>query len=148
MFSYTVLLLALLVGTASAFTMPKLPMRSMTMTATETHAQSFLEFEPYHSRATLPLNTFNAKEPHTGKIVSVKRIVGPDATGETCDIIIDHGGKMPYIEGQSYGVIPPGTNPKNGKPFTNRLYSIASTRYGDDMKVRHFILIRHDLSLS
>lgn len=43
-----------------------------------------------------------------GKIVSVKRIVGPDATGETCDIIIDHYGKMPYIEGQSYGVIPPG----------------------------------------
>ena len=41
---------------------------------------------------------------------------------------------MPYWEGQSYGVIPPGINPKNGKPHTNRLYSIASTRYGDDMK--------------
>jgi len=43
-------------------------------------------------------------------------------------------GKMPYWEGQSYGVIPPGINPKNDKPYTNRLYSIASTRYGDDMK--------------
>jgi len=41
---------------------------------------------------------------------------------------------MPYWEGQSYGVIPPGTNPKNGKPNTVRLYSIASSRYGDDMK--------------
>ena len=40
---------------------------------------------------------------------------------------------MPYWEGQSYGVIPPGTNPKNGKPNTVRLYSIASSRYGDDM---------------
>jgi len=40
---------------------------------------------------------------------------------------------MPYWEGQSYGVIPPGTNPKNGKPNSVRLYSIASTRYGDDM---------------
>jgi ferredoxin--NADP+ reductase len=40
---------------------------------------------------------------------------------------------MPYWEGQSYGVIPPGTNPKNGKPHNVRLYSIASTRYGDDM---------------
>merc|ERR1712094_123983 len=29
--------------------------------------------------------------------------------------------------------IPPGTNPKNGKPNTVRLYSIASSRYGDDM---------------
>jgi len=46
---------------------------------------------------------------------------------------MEHGGKMPYWEGQSYGVIPPGTNPKNGKPNTVRLYSIASSRYGDDM---------------
>jgi ferredoxin--NADP+ reductase len=29
-----------------------------------------------------------------------------------------------------------GINPKNGKPNTNRLYSIASSRYGDDMKVK------------
>ena len=50
------------------------------------------------------------------------------ATGETCHIIIDHFAKMPYWEGQSYGVIPPGTNPKNGKPNSVRLYSIASTR--------------------
>ena len=84
----------------------------------------------------MPLQTYSAKEPFKAKIVSVKRIVGPDATGETCDVIIDHGGKMPYIEGQSYGVIPPGVNPKNGKPNTNRLYSIASSRYGDDLKVR------------
>lgn len=69
-------------------------------------------------------------------MVSVERIVGTGATGEICHIVIDHMGKMPYWEGQSYGVIPPGINPKNGKPFTNRLYSIASTRYGDDMTVR------------
>lgn len=63
-----------------------------------------------------------------GKVVSVKRIVGPDATGETCDIVISHGGKMPYWEGQSYGVIPPGNSWKTGKPNGARLYSIASTR--------------------
>jgi ferredoxin--NADP+ reductase len=45
--------------------------------------------------------------------VSVKRIVGAQATGETCDIIIDHFGKMPYWEGQSYGVLPPGESPSN-----------------------------------
>ena len=60
--------------------------------------------------------------------MSVKRIVGPKATGETCDIVIDTKGDIPYWEGQSYGVIPPGTNPKNGKPNSVRLYSIASTR--------------------
>mmetsp|Transcript_2828 Transcript_2828/g.3936 ORF Transcript_2828/g.3936 Transcript_2828/m.3936 type:complete len:377 (-) Transcript_2828:184-1314(-) len=97
-------------------------------------AQDFLEADPYYDTSNIPLQLFKAKEPHIGKIISVKRIVGAQATGETCDIIIDHFGKMPYWEGQSYGVIPPGINPKNGKPHTNRLYSIASTRYGDDMK--------------
>lgn len=96
--------------------------------------QDFLEAEPYWDQSNIPLQTYKAKEPFTGKIISVKRIVGAQATGETCDIVIDHFGKMPYWEGQSYGVIPPGINPKNGKPHTNRLYSIASTRYGDDMK--------------
>jgi len=100
-----------------------------------TKEQNFLEAKPYYDQSTVPVNTFKNKTPHTGKIVSVKRIVGAQATGETCDIIIDHGGKMPYWEGQSYGVIPPGENPKKpGKPNTVRLYSIASTRYGDDMK--------------
>ena len=96
--------------------------------------QNFLEAKPYYDQSGVPVNTFKNKSPHTGKIVSVKRIVGAAATGETCDIIIDHGGKMPYWEGQSYGVIPPGENPKKpGKPNTVRLYSIASSRYGDDM---------------
>jgi len=93
----------------------------------------FLEADPYWDQSKVPVNTFKNKSPKIAKVVSVKRIVGPDATGETCDIIMDHGGEMPYWEGQSYGVIPPGLNPKNGKPNSVRLYSIASTRYGDDM---------------
>jgi len=95
---------------------------------------AYLEASPYWDQSTIPLQLFKAKEPLAGKIISVKRIVGAQATGETCDVIINHFGKMPYWEGQSYGVVPPGINPKNGKPNTNRLYSIASTRYGDDMK--------------
>lgn len=90
--------------------------------------QDFLEADPYYDQSNIPLNTYKNKEPHIGKIVSVKRIVGPDATGETCDIVISHGGKMPYWEGQSYGVLPPGINPKTGKPQGVRLYSIASSR--------------------
>ena len=95
--------------------------------------QDFLEAKPYYDQSNVPVNTFKAKTPYVGKVTSVKRIVGPKATGETCDIVIDHGGNMPYWEGQSFGVIPPGTNPKNGKPNTVRLYSIAASRYGDDM---------------
>ena len=95
--------------------------------------QDFLEASPYWDQSTVPVNTYKNKSPFLAKVVSVKRIVGPTATGETCHIIMNHEGKMPYWEGQSYGVIPPGTNPKNGKPNSVRLYSIASSRYGDDM---------------
>ncbi|GMH90282.1 hypothetical protein TrVE_jg4790 [Triparma verrucosa] len=95
--------------------------------------QDFLEATPYYDQSTVPVNTYKNKSPFTGKVVSTKRIVGPKATGETCHIIIGHEGKMPYWEGQSYGVIPPGNREKDGKPHSVRLYSIASSRYGDDM---------------
>ena len=58
-------------------------------------------------KGDLPLNTFSPKKPFKGKIVSVERIVGPKATGETCHIVVETRGEIPYWEGQSYGVIPP-----------------------------------------
>eukprot|EP00565_Helicotheca_tamesis_P007990 CAMPEP_0185727330 /NCGR_PEP_ID=MMETSP1171-20130828/3041_1 /TAXON_ID=374046 /ORGANISM="Helicotheca tamensis, Strain CCMP826" /LENGTH=431 /DNA_ID=CAMNT_0028395867 /DNA_START=23 /DNA_END=1318 /DNA_ORIENTATION=- len=95
--------------------------------------QDFLEAEPYWDQSTVPVNVYKNKAPFTGKVVSTKRIVGPKATGETCHIVIDHEGDFPYWEGQSWGVIPPGVREKDGKPHAVRLYSIASSRYGDDM---------------
>mmetsp|Transcript_15504 Transcript_15504/g.34870 ORF Transcript_15504/g.34870 Transcript_15504/m.34870 type:complete len:444 (-) Transcript_15504:508-1839(-) len=95
--------------------------------------QNFLEAEPYWDQSTVPVNTAKAKSPHIGKVISTKRIVGPKATGETCHIVIDNNGELPYWEGQSFGVIPPGTREKDGKPHSVRLYSIAASRYGDDM---------------
>ena len=82
----------------------------------------------------LPLNTFGPKNPFTGKVVSVEKVTGAKATGETYHIIIQTDGKIPFVEGQSYGVIPPGTkiNSKGKEvPHGTRLYSIAATRYGD-----------------
>jgi len=53
--------------------------------------------------------------------------------GEVYQVIIYHGGDFPYWEGQTLGVIPrPGTREKEGIPHSVRLYSIASSRYGDD----------------
>lgn len=95
--------------------------------------QNFLEASPYWDQSTVPVNVYKNKAPFTGKVVSTKRIVGPKATGETCHIIIDHKGNFPYWEGQSWGVIPPGVREKDGKPHSVRLYSIASSRYGDNM---------------
>jgi ferredoxin--NADP+ reductase len=98
-----------------------------------TGKQDFLEADPYWDQSNVPVNTYKNKAPFPAKVVSVERIVGPEAIGETCHIVLQHDGKMPYFEGQSYGVVPPGINPKNGKPNGVRLYSIASSRYGDDM---------------
>lgn len=95
--------------------------------------QDFLEFSPYYDMTEMPNNVYKPKDPFIAKIRSVKKITGEKATGETYDIVIDHGGDMPYIEGQSYGVIPEGVQ-ENGRPHKVRLYSIASSRYGDDMK--------------
>ena len=99
------------------------------------------EVEPYHAiLPNLPLNTYKNKAPLTGSIVSVKRIVGANAPGEVCHVHINSGPTFKYWEGQSLGVIPPGVQVANGKPgekpgkpHTVRLYSIASTRYGDDL---------------
>jgi ferredoxin--NADP+ reductase len=96
-------------------------------------AQDFLEADPYWDQTNVPVNTYKNKAPFIGKVVSTKRIVGPKATGETCHIVIDHKGDFPFWEGQSWGVIPPGVREKDGKPHSVRLYSIASSRYGDDM---------------
>jgi len=82
----------------------------------------------------MPLNTFSNKTPFVGKVRSVERCVGPKATGDTFHIIIDTEGNIPFWEGQSYGVIPPGTKINSkGKEVKHgvRLYSIASSRYGD-----------------
>ena len=97
--------------------------------------RSLLEFEPYHDiKNNLPLNTYKNKAPLTSTIKSVKRIVGANAPGEVCHVHINCGPTFRYLEGQSMGVIPPGSPAdKPGKPHAVRLYSIASTRYGDDL---------------
>ena len=75
------------------------------------------------------------KAPLVGSI----RSVGARSTqraGRIGHIVIEPPGgpgALPYVEGQSVGVQPPGLNAK-GKPHSTRLYSIASTRYGDDGK--------------
>ena len=70
---------------------------------------NLFEVEPYHAiLPNLPLNTFKNKAPHTGSIISVKRIVGTNAPGEVCHVHIKSGKPFKYWEGQSLGIIPPG----------------------------------------
>lgn len=81
----------------------KLNVRAQAAATTIKKASVPLELE----KGELPLNTYNNKAPFTAKIKSVERCVGPKATGETCHIVIETDGKVPFWEGQSYGVIPP-----------------------------------------
>eukprot|EP00559_Dactyliosolen_fragilissimus_P007686 CAMPEP_0184859224 /NCGR_PEP_ID=MMETSP0580-20130426/4222_1 /TAXON_ID=1118495 /ORGANISM="Dactyliosolen fragilissimus" /LENGTH=434 /DNA_ID=CAMNT_0027355729 /DNA_START=271 /DNA_END=1575 /DNA_ORIENTATION=+ len=79
----------------------------------------------------LPLNFAKPNKPVTATILGRSRIISDDAPGDIQHIILRLPEGMHYVEGQSLSVIPPGIDPKNGKTFSPRLYSIASTRYGD-----------------
>lgn len=81
-------------------------------------------------KSKIPINLFKPKNPYTAKVLYNERIVGDDAPGETKHIVFNHDGNMPYLPGQSVGVIAPGID-KKGKPNKVRLYSIASTSAGD-----------------
>ncbi|MDH6060288.1 ferredoxin-NADP reductase [Chrysosporum bergii ANA360D] len=83
--------------------------------------------------ADVPVNIYRPNAPFIGKCISNDALVDQDGIGIVQHIKFDlSGSELKYIEGQSIGIIPPGLD-KNGKPEKLRLYSIASTRHGDDV---------------
>merc|ERR1719157_473652 len=82
----------------------------------------------------IPWNLFSPKAPHKATCKSNETISTKTklVNWETTHTIIDHGGKYPYLEGQSAGVVAPGPDKKGEKPAKIRLYSIASSAIGDD----------------
>ncbi len=91
--------------------------------------------KPAVSHAAVPVNTYKPKDPFLGTVTENYSLVGEGAIGRVNHITFDLSAGDPqlrYVEGQSIGIIPEGTD-ANGKPHKLRLYSIASTRHGDDM---------------
>ncbi|MGK7913787.1 MAG: ferredoxin--NADP(+) reductase [Synechococcus sp.] len=83
-------------------------------------------------KKSLQVNKYRPKAPFVAKTLENYPIVKDGAPGDTRHIVIDlEGSGIEYVEGQSIGVVPPGTT-EDGKPHKLRLYSIASSRYGDD----------------
>lgn len=79
----------------------------------------------------IPVNIYRPKNPYIGKCIENYDLVGEGGIGKCTHVTFDiSGGDLRYLEGQSIGIIPPGTD-KNGSPHKLRLYSIASTRHGD-----------------
>ena len=88
------------------------------------------------SHADVPVNLYKPKAPFLGTVVENYGLVGEGAIGRVNHITFDLKGGDPqlhYVEGQSIGIIPDGTD-ANGKPNKLRLYSIASTRHGDNLE--------------
>ena len=83
-----------------------------------------------------PVNLYKPKSPFIGTVTENYSLLDEGAIGRVQHITFDLSGGDPhleYVEGQSIGIIPEGTDAK-GKPHKLRLYSIASTRHGDNME--------------
>lgn len=84
-------------------------------------------------KTDIPVNIYRPNNPYIGKCLSNEELVREGGEGTVRHLLFDiSGGDLRYLEGQSIGIIPPGTDDK-GKPHKLRLYSIASTRHGDNV---------------
>ena len=82
----------------------------------------------------VPVNLYKPKDPFIGTVIDNHSLLVEGAIGRVNHITFDlSGGNLHYIEGQSIGIIPDGSD-ANGKPHKLRLYSIASTRHGDNVE--------------
>ncbi|MCW3476649.1 benzoyl-CoA 2,3-epoxidase subunit BoxA [Limobrevibacterium gyesilva] len=77
------------------------------------------------------INLFNRDNPAIATVTGNFRITAADAESDVRHIILDFGTvPFPVLEGQSIGILPPGTDAAGG-PHAMRLYSIASSRDGE-----------------
>jgi benzoyl-CoA 2,3-dioxygenase component A len=89
--------------------------------------------------ATLPpwsaahpyVNLYGPRNPTTATVAGNHRVTEAGTQSDTHHIVLDFGAMpFPVLEGQSIGILPPGTDP-SGKPHHARQYSVASPRNGE-----------------
>ncbi|MEC4719831.1 benzoyl-CoA 2,3-epoxidase subunit BoxA [Noviherbaspirillum sp. CPCC 100848] len=86
---------------------------------------------PPWSAAHPYINLYTLKNPITATIAGNYRLTDPGVESDIHHIVLDFGTQVfPILEGQSIGIIPPGTD-ANGKPHYLRMYSVASPRSGE-----------------
>ncbi|MEL6928793.1 MAG: ferredoxin-NADP reductase [Cyanobacteria bacterium J06600_6] len=85
-------------------------------------------------KSNVPVNIYRPKNPYVGKCTDIYDLVDEGGIGTCRHMTFDLSeGDLHYVEGQSIGIVPPGVDDK-GKPNKLRLYSIASTRHGDNLE--------------
>lgn len=83
------------------------------------------------SAAKPTINMYNISDPAKATIQGNYNLTDNDSETDVHHIILKFDGQtFPVLEGQSIGIIPPGTDEK-GKPHLPRLYSISSPRDGE-----------------
>jgi benzoyl-CoA 2,3-epoxidase subunit A len=83
------------------------------------------------SAAKPTINLYTLSKPAEATVQGNYRLTSEGSDSDVRHIILDFGGQtMPVLEGQSIGIIPPGTN-ADGKSHLPRLYSISSPRDGE-----------------
>lgn len=86
---------------------------------------------PPHSASHPYLNVYTRNNPAKAVVMGNLRITGDNTESDIRHIVLDFGKTAyPILEGQSIGIIPPGTD-ENNKPHRMRLYSVASPRDGE-----------------
>lgn len=77
------------------------------------------------------VNLYGHKAPVVATVAGNFRVTELGTESDTHHIVLDFGGTpFPVLEGQSIGILPPGTDAR-GKPHHARQYSIASPRDGE-----------------
>ncbi|NMG75779.1 benzoyl-CoA 2,3-epoxidase subunit BoxA [Aromatoleum diolicum] len=77
------------------------------------------------------VNIYSPASPVTATVTGNYRLTADDASSDIHHIVLDFGTTpFPVLEGQSIGIIPPGTD-ERGKPHLLRMYSVASPRDGE-----------------
>jgi len=77
------------------------------------------------------INLYNRSRPLVAVVQGNYRLTAADAENDVRHIILSLGShNFPILEGQSVGVVPPGTD-ANGNPNTIRLYTVSSPRDGE-----------------
>jgi ferredoxin--NADP+ reductase len=106
-----------------------------TATVTKTTATKPMTTTKTKEKKPVPVNTYKPKNPFVGKCIDIYDLVEEGGIGTCRHMTFDLSGGDPqleYIEGQSIGIVPPGKDVK-GNDHKLRLYSIASTRHGDNL---------------
>ena len=116
-------------GAAFKLAPPQISLDVPPLDATVEDAQHFLEH--LDADGNLPLNFAKPQAPAKATVLGRAKLITDDAPGDIEHVVLKLPEGFHYVEGQSLSVIPPGVDPKNGRKNKPRLYSIASTRYGD-----------------